>query len=148
MTEPAMPKAVFLRQVLETENALIHINPRPSHVIVPKHLKNDAHVVLLFGWRLPVPIHDMQIEDALGISGTLSFNRAPFRVFLPWDAVFGIVGDNTTQFLLWPDAFTEELFAKMAKEDMAAVRKDTPPPSAPRTSKRPNPAGLRLVKNK
>jgi hypothetical protein len=148
VTEPAVSKAAFLRHVLETENALIHIDPRKQRVAVPEALKSEKHTVLLLGFRLAIPIRDLTISD-VGFSATLSFNRTPFLVFVPWDAVLGVVGHSTTQFRLWPDAFSEDLIAEMAKEQEAAGKKKHAPvlPSRTSVTKRPNPAGLRLVKS-
>jgi hypothetical protein len=42
---------------------------------------------------MPVPIPDLDVgKDKL--SATLSFDRIPFRVVVPWHAVFLMRGDN------------------------------------------------------
>jgi hypothetical protein len=150
VTSPAPSKASFFQHVLESENVLVHIDPRPQRVIVPKHLKTQKHTVLLFGYNMPVPINDLKIEENVGIAGTLSFNRSPFYVFVPWDIVFGLVGERTMRFMLWPDSLSADLAAEMARAQANhATRLPTESKPAPRTAvtKRPNLAGLRLVKN-
>ena len=38
---------------------------------------------------MAVPIPDLRV-DSEGISGTLSFSRKPFKVRIPWDAIFAL----------------------------------------------------------
>ena len=57
-------------------------------VVVPDHVRNaDKVTVLQYGNGLPIPIVDLNIDDA-GIGATLSFGRVPSRTFVPWTAVF------------------------------------------------------------
>lgn len=68
-------------------SVFVHLNPRLSGVVVPDHLRDQDHLNLEFGLDVPVPIVGL-CWTADGITGTLSFYRRPFRVFIPWDAVF------------------------------------------------------------
>lgn len=71
----------------------VHLNPRNPHVVVPPWLKHQDHLVLSVGENMPIPIPDLRVDKA-GIFGTLDFSRTPYVCFIPWSAVFGIVGES------------------------------------------------------
>lgn len=51
---------------------------------MPKHFQGST--LLHIGLNMQIPIHDLRVDEN-GISGTLSFNRVPHFVILPWEAV-------------------------------------------------------------
>jgi stringent starvation protein B len=65
----------------------LHLDARREGVVVPEHLKNEAHLVLQYGHDLPIPIPDLQIDEH-GVSATLSFARIPWSTVIPWSAVY------------------------------------------------------------
>jgi hypothetical protein len=57
-----------------------------AYATLPAVLKEQTHVILDIGYDLPVPIPDLMI-DHHGISGTLSFSRRPFFVYVRWSDI-------------------------------------------------------------
>ena len=86
-------KPSALHELLSKHHSVyVHVDSRKHGVIVPKHLR-QPQLALHLGLNLPVPIKDLNL-DAKGWHATLSFDRQPFTVFVPWEAVFAIVGDS------------------------------------------------------
>lgn len=127
----------------------VYFNPRVEGVLVPEHIKGLDHVKFDYGTSMPVPIEDLDIGD-LGISATLSFNRTPFKTFLPWDAVFTMQASTPTLMggAAWPMSIPDSVHKKLepeeavepAGESQAAVV-GAPVP----TPKRERPAWMRVV---
>lgn len=67
----------------------VHLDGRHAGVEMPENLKAQRNVLLQFSRRDGFATRDL-IVDADGVRATLSFNRRPFRVVVPWSAVFGI----------------------------------------------------------
>lgn len=54
---------------------------------VPKHLREGEHpLVLRYDVAPAIPIPDLELR-ADGISATLSFDRTPWKTFVPWEAI-------------------------------------------------------------
>jgi len=68
----------------------VHFAPSDKCVL-PEHLRDQKMLTLRLGRALPVPVKDL-FFDGDGFSATLSFNRVPRSVFVPWESVVGIVG--------------------------------------------------------
>lgn len=87
-------KHTALQELLRTHySVFMHLDSRRDNVIVPSDLRRPQ-LTLKLGLNLqPNPIADMKI-DAKGFSATLSFNRQATVVFVPWSAVYAIVGDS------------------------------------------------------
>lgn len=71
----------------------VHLNPRAEGVVVPSRFKDQDQLVLPWGYNMWIPIHDMVVNDS-AISGVLSFSRAPLRCYVPWSAVYAIIGES------------------------------------------------------
>jgi stringent starvation protein B len=71
----------------------LHLDARRAGVVVPPHLKNEAHLVLQYGHDLPIPIPDLAIDE-YGVSATLSFARQPHHTVIPWSAVYVVALDD------------------------------------------------------
>lgn len=71
----------------------LHLDARRAGVVVPPHLKNEAHLVLQYGHDLPIPIPDLAIDE-YGVSATLSFARQPHHTVIPWAAVYVVALDD------------------------------------------------------
>jgi stringent starvation protein B len=71
----------------------LHLDARRAGVVVPEHLKNEAHLVLQYGNDLPIAIPDLQVDEH-GVSATLSFARIPHQTVVPWSAVYVVASDD------------------------------------------------------
>ena len=112
--------------LIERGGMFVHLNPRMTGIVIPDYLYEKSHAILQFG-----PIPDLEI-DSLGISGTLSFNRVPFKVVVPWTAIFALVGDDAKGFV-WEDEIPAEV-----KEIMKA-------PASKAPSKTTNKTNLKVI---
>ncbi len=100
--------------LLEQASVFVHIDPRPSEVLVPTWFKRQPQLVLQIGLNMPVPIPDLEVSDQ-GLSCTLSFNRSPHWCKIPWGAVFALVGE-TGRGMVWPDDVPPEVAAQAQKQ--------------------------------
>jgi stringent starvation protein B len=71
----------------------LHLDARRPGVIVPAHLRNEAHLVLQYGHDLPIAIPDLEVDD-YGVRATLSFSRTPQLTVVPWSAVYVVACDD------------------------------------------------------
>ena len=71
----------------------LHLDARKAGVIVPTHLRGEAHLVLQYGHDLPIPIPDLEIDD-YGVRATLSFSKTPHLTVVPWTAVYVVACDD------------------------------------------------------
>jgi len=100
------------RGLLLRGTIFLHVDPRVERVLVPRWLGKQPQLVLQIGLDLAIP--DLRV-DADGVSGTLSFNRSPFRCVIPWDAVFGI-SDEQGRGMVWPESVPTELRRRVVDE--------------------------------
>jgi stringent starvation protein B len=143
MAAPERPSKqdAFLALLREGWTSL-HLDARRPGVIVPAHLRNEAHLVLQYGHDLPISIPDLEVDD-YGVRATLSFSRTPQLTVVPWSAVYVVACDDGRGVLYQEDvpddvsivaarppsdrapdqAASEELFDV---EGRAAKRRDTP----------------------
>jgi stringent starvation protein B len=117
------PKKDVALALLERSQVFIHLDPRQKGVVVPPHFRKQAQLVLQIGLEMPIPIPDLEIDDA-GIGCTLSFNRAPFHCSLPWTSIFALVGDDGRG-MVWPDDVPPEVSSQ-------AQARSAPPSKRPR----------------
>lgn len=135
MVQTLPPKKDVALALLEgAPTVFLHLDARKDGVQVPEHLKDRAQLILRVGYTLTPPIN-INVDDA-GITCTLSFNRSFFSCVLPWNAIFGMVGDDGRA-MLWPDDIPPEV-AKMVPQSTGMS-----PPSAKPGKK--NTAGPRRV---
>lgn len=71
----------------------LYLDARRPGVIVPAHLRGEPHLVLQYGYDLPIPIPDLEVDDA-GVRATLSFSQTPHRTVVPWSAVYVIAAHD------------------------------------------------------
>jgi stringent starvation protein B len=116
------PKRDVALKLLETSSLFIHLDPRRENVSVPAWFKKQAQLVLQVGLAMAVPIHDLEVGEN-GISCTLSFSRQPHWCFMPWSAVFALVGDDGRG-MVWPD----DVPAEVARQ--SDLRGPAPKPTA------------------
>lgn len=101
------PKKDIMTALLEGSSVYLHVDPRRAGVVVPKWLTNQPQLVLQVGLSMAVRIPDLEVGDD-GVSCTLSFNRSPFWCFMPWTAIYGLVGDDGRG-MIWPEDVPIEL---------------------------------------
>ena len=125
-------KRFALEHLLAQEPAVyLLINPDVPNVVLPPLTMRP--VVLLLGLNLPVPILDLRITDE-GWSATLSFNRRPFKVEVPWSAVCEIVNDDCTRGIRFPEDYPKDIDQQVEaratthRELRAAEKRKTLPP--------------------
>jgi hypothetical protein len=145
--QPPPPKKDVALALLERSSLSLHLDPRPTAVVVPPWFKKQPQLVLQVGLNMPVPIPDLRLDDD-GMSCTLSFNRTPFFCVVPWSSVFAMVGEDTRG-MVWPDDVPVEVtrnaqdrspdsVPRRPSPKVAAAREAKPERSKPkRTRKRP-----------
>jgi stringent starvation protein B len=107
------PKKDVILALLERSSVFIHLDPRHPDVRVPPWFKKQPQLVLQVGLNLAVRIPDLDIGDE-AVSCTLSFNRSPFFCYVPWSAVFGLMGEDGKG-MLWPKDIPPEVAAQQAE---------------------------------
>lgn len=98
----------------------VFFDARRDGIYVPRSHKNNPGLILELGYDLPVPIPDLELLDR-GFFATLSFDRAPFRCFVPWEHVFAIMDKATGKGVAWPEDMPAEV------KPSEATRKKQPP---------------------
>jgi hypothetical protein len=136
------PKKEVADALLEGPSVYVHLDPRCDTVVVPKWLGTQSQLVLQVGLNMAVTIPDLEVGDD-GITCTLSFNRSPFWCFLPWVAIYALVGEDGRG-MIWPDDIPPE-HAKANKPALSVVAKKGAAKKKPKKSK-PQPEGLSAVK--
>lgn len=104
------PKKDVVMALLEKSSVYVHLDPRPESVMVPPWFKNQPQLVLQLGLNMPVPIPDLNVDEA-GVSCTLSFNRSPQFCRVPWKAIYALVGEDGRG-MVWPDDVPPEVAAE------------------------------------
>jgi stringent starvation protein B len=114
----AVAQAILLRG-----SVFVHIDPSATEELhVPPHLYKASQITLQFGFNMPIPIPDLYLGDT-GISGTLSFKGTPFECFVPWEAVFALIGEDSKG-----EVFDIALVKELARQ----LDAEEAPPAAPR----------------
>ncbi|MCS6915777.1 MAG: hypothetical protein RMK29_15695 [Myxococcales bacterium] len=127
-------KREFLLHLLEDAWVLVHLDPRHPEVKLPEYLRQQPHLILQYGYNMPVPIVDLQIDDR-GISATLSFQRTAHATFVPWAAVFAMA-DGDRRGYVWE---------KDVPKDLKPPAVPPPPQEPAKPARRPRPSYLKLV---
>jgi stringent starvation protein B len=118
---PTLPsKKEVVLALLERSTVFIHLDPRRDLVAVPPWFKKQPRLVLQIGLNMPVPIRDLSVDDEC-ICCTLSFNRSPYFCWIPWHAIFALVGEDQRG-MVWPDDVPPELVAQAGAQDKRPER--------------------------
>ncbi|MGZ5968596.1 MAG: hypothetical protein ACXWP4_13080, partial [Polyangiales bacterium] len=99
-TSAVSKREVFEKLLRARPSIFVNFDPRNDAVQIPQRLRAQARCVLTYGRKLMTPIPDLRLSDR-GISATLLFGEEFERTFVPWVAVFAIVGDDKRG-TLWP----------------------------------------------
>lgn len=141
MVQTLPPKKDVALALLDgAPTVFLHLDARKDGVRVPDHLKDRAQLILRVGYSLTPPIN-INVDDE-GITCTLSFNRSLFSCVLPWNAIFGMVGDDGRA-MLWPDDIPPEV-AKMVPQQSGP----SPLAGKPAPGKKPGAGPRRVPKSK
>lgn len=125
VTSPLLPaKKDVARALLLRGSVFVHLDPRRSGVLVPARLRHQAQVVLQVGLDMPVPIPDLRVDDE-GIFGTLSFKGVPFSCFVPWAAIFALVGEDSKG-MVWSREMPDEVATALVRETRKESEKRAP----------------------
>ncbi len=126
------PKKDVMTALLESSSVYLHLDPRREGVVVPKWLMSQPQLVLQVGLNMAVRIPDLDVGDD-GVSCTLSFNRSPFWCFMPWSAIYGLVGDDGRG-MIWPEDVPVELSQPQTQPTRSRPRLEAVPPPEPATA--------------
>lgn len=111
-------KLTVMRTLLYKRDSTVFMHLDPAtlgvHCVIPERLKNQPQVVLQVGLDMPVPIPDLRV-DAVGFHGTLSFGGKPFTCFVPWQAIFALVGEDGRG-RMWPEDMPAPIVREMKAE--------------------------------
>jgi hypothetical protein len=110
MTSLLPPKKDVALALLERASVFVHLDPRSAEVVVPPWLKRQYKLILQIGLNLAVNIPDLSVEED-GVSCTLSFSRRPHFCYVPWDAVYALVGEDGRG-MVWPADIPKEVAAQ------------------------------------
>lgn len=94
-----MSKADFLKELMEDEAVLIHVNALNLNVEVPEDVRTDR-LVLRFGYNLSPKIESLEINKYC-LSGVLSFSGKNFHCIFPWEYVYAIFGEFSKKGNVW-----------------------------------------------
>lgn len=128
-------KKDVMLELLKDAWVYVVLDPRKEGVILPDHLRSQPRLVLQYGYNMPMPIHDLTIDDE-GIKATLSFQRTPYATLIPWSAVFAM-HDGEKRGLVWEEDVPKDMDAQPPPPE--------PPPPPPKPGKKPRPSHLKLV---
>jgi stringent starvation protein B len=67
----------------------LHLDARHPGVVVPVSFRGEPHLVLQYGYDLPILIPDLEVGDQ-HVRATLSFSRTAHLTVVPWSAVYVI----------------------------------------------------------
>ena len=126
------PKKEVALALLEGSSLFVHLDPRRAGVLVPKWFTGQPQLVLQVGLNMAISIPDLKVDD-VGVSCTLSFNRAPFWCRLPWSAIYALVGEDGRG-MVWPEDVPQEVAVQMQKQQA-----QTPPPGKATTGRKSRP---------
>ncbi len=122
MNTPRLPpKKDVAIALLEKSSVYVHLDPRHEGVRVPPWLKQRVPLVLQVGLNMAVRIPDLEVGDE-ALSCTLSFQRRPYFCFIPWSAVYAIVGEDQRG-MVWPDDVPTEVAAQAQKQQQVEKRR-------------------------
>lgn len=122
-------KDVLLALMASERSAFVHFDPRNSSVMVPTYLEKQAQVVLQVGWNLPNPIGQLSFDD-VGMYGIFSFKGSNHQVFVPYERMFAIIGEDSQRGRVFHDAIPEEIQKLLADVKAAKPELNTEPQPA------------------
>ena len=101
------PKKDVAIALLERASVFVHLDPRGETVVVPPWLKKQPQLVLQIGLNMAVKIPDLEVGEE-AVCCTLSFSRRPHYCYVPWGAVYALVGEDGRG-MVWPEDIPPEV---------------------------------------
>lgn len=101
------PKKDVALALLERASVFVHLDPRGENVVVPPWLKKQPQLVLQIGLNMAVKIPDLEVGEE-AVCCTLSFSRRPHYCYVPWGAVYALVGEDGRG-MVWPEDIPPEV---------------------------------------
>ena len=83
------PKQQAFLALLKEGSTSLHLDARRPGVVVPDAFRQEAHLMLQYGYDLAISIPDLEVDEH-GVRATLSFSRTPHVTVIPWSAVYAI----------------------------------------------------------
>jgi stringent starvation protein B len=83
------PKQQAFLALLKEGSTSLHLDARRPGVVVPEAFRQEAHLMLQYGYDLAISIPDLEVDEH-GVRATLSFSRTPHLTVIPWTAVYAI----------------------------------------------------------
>ncbi len=83
------PKQQAFLALLKEGSTSLHLDARRPGVVVPEAFRQEAHLMLQYGYDLAIAIPDLEVDEH-GVRATLSFSRTPHMTVIPWAAVYAI----------------------------------------------------------
>jgi stringent starvation protein B len=83
------PKQQAFLALLKEGSTSLHLDARRPGVVVPEAFRQEAHLMLQYGYDLAISIPDLEVDEQ-GVRATLSFSRTPHLTVIPWTAVYAI----------------------------------------------------------
>ena len=121
-------KAKVLRQMMiQCLTPLVIIDPRVEGVVVPEESYGDLPLGLGVGAHGVDAVRGVKIGEN-DLQFTANFAGDPFRVVVPWDAVFGMFDGMKGGGKVWPEYVPEEL-----KEKFVGFEEESEPDDEPDT---------------
>jgi hypothetical protein len=151
-------KLQVMLELLKDAWVYVQLDPRRQGVDLPEFLRQEPRLVLQYGYNMPVPIHDLVVDEE-GIKATLSFRRVAHATVIPWSAVFAIT-DGDHRGCLWEADLPADLNLEIdgAPDAAASGTTDIKPAAKPEPAKpmgglnrpgapakKPRPSHLKLV---
>jgi stringent starvation protein B len=106
-------KKTRLLAALERGMTMVHLDARRPGVLVPEHLRKEAHLLLNLSYRFSPP--DLTVSE-WGARQTLTFGGVPFTVAIPWSALYAISSHATKEFYMYPDDMPPELLVSATQK--------------------------------
>jgi hypothetical protein len=94
-------------------------------VSVPALLKKQPQLVLQIGLNMAVKIPDLEVLDD-AICCTLSFSRRPHYCYVPWSAIYALVGEDGRG-MVWPEDIPPEVATQSAASPAGTSSTQTGP---------------------
>lgn len=109
-----MNKKEVFQQIIRKHNVFVHLRPDAHGVRLPERLQKKTELTLEYGLDMHIQIPDLEVSD-LGVSATLSFSRVPQLTFVPWSAVYAIVGEDQRG-MVWNEDMPPGVVAEVERE--------------------------------
>ena len=140
----APDKRRTVEQLLTRGPVLVHVDARRAEVAVPSRFRSDASLVLRFGYGLTPAIADLTVDDD-GIGGTLTFSGTPFRVLLPWTAVYAAMVEGEQRGTVWPEDVPEDVLSGSGGEPATSTMPQTNAAAAATTAATAPPTAMAVA---